>query len=216
MALKIGVLPVTPFQQNCALLWDDTTMKGAIVDPGGNVPQLLAAIQKTGIILTGIYLTHGHVDHAGGATELSEATGVPIIGPHLADKFLLDGLAAQAAAYGLEGQNVAPDRWLEEGQHVTLGGVKFEVRHCPGHTPGHLVFLDLAGGFGIFGDVLFQGSIGRTDLGNYGSHTQLITAIKEKLLPLPDDFNFICGHGPGSTIGHERKFNPYLSEFAEE
>ncbi len=210
MGLKIAVLPVTPFQQNCALLWDDATMEGAVVDPGGDVARIQEALGETGIKLTGIYLTHGHVDHAGGATLLAKATGAPIIGPHLGDKFLLDALAAQATGYGLEGQNVTPDSWLEEGQLITLGGVEFAVRHCPGHTPGHVVFLDLKNNFGILGDVLFQGSIGRTDLGGYGSHEQLLTSIHEKLLPLPDAFTFICGHGPGSSIGHERKTNPFL------
>ncbi len=216
MALKIGVIPVTPLQQNCTLLWDDETLEAAMVDPGGDVPRLLAALEKTGTTLKTIYLTHGHADHAGGAAELAERTGAPIIGPHAADQFLLDEMEQMATRYGMQARNCTPSAYLDEGDTVEMAGTTFTVRHCPGHTPGHVVFLDLAGGFGIMGDVLFQGSIGRTDLGSYGNHQQLITAIREKLLTLPDDFAFTCGHGPGSSIGHERQFNPFLEMFARD
>ena len=216
MALKIGVIPVTGFQQNCTLLWDDATLEAVMVDPGGNVPRLAAALEKTGTKLKTIYLTHGHFDHAGGAAELSELTGAPIIGPHPADQFLLDDIERQAAAFNIKGRNCTPQRYLADGETVDMAGVTFAVRHCPGHTPGHVVFLDLEGGFGILGDVLFQGSIGRTDLGDYGNHAQLLASIRDKLLVLPDDFAFTCGHGPGSTIGQERRTNPFLAEFAAE
>ena len=216
MALKIGVIPVTAFQQNCTLLWDDETLEAVMVDPGGDVPRLLAALQQTGTKLQTIYLTHGHTDHAGGAAELSERTGAAIIGPHPADQFLLDEMEQAARGYGLEARNCTPSRYLGEGEEVDMAGVKFLVRHCPGHTPGHIVFLGLEQNFGILGDVLFQNSIGRTDLGDYGDHEQLLTSIRDKILPLPDDFTFTCGHGPGSTIGRERRRNPFLAEFAEE
>jgi glyoxylase-like metal-dependent hydrolase (beta-lactamase superfamily II) len=210
MTLKIGIVPVTPLQQNCSILWDDETMRGSIVDPGGDVPKLLSVLAENGITLTGIYVTHGHMDHAGGATELAEHTGLPVTGPHIADKFLLEDMAAMGARFGLLSRNCTPDAWVREGDIVSLGGAAFEVRHCPGHTPGHVVFINHALQFGIVGDVLFRGSIGRTDLGDYGNHEQLMASIRAKLLTLPDEFQFICGHGPGSTIGHERRTNPFL------
>lgn len=210
MALKLGLLPVTAFQQNCALLWDDVTLEGAVVDPGGDVPDILAAIARVGFTLTGIFLTHGHLDHAGGAAELSEATGVSITGPDIADKFLLESMEQQGRAYGFACHNCTPDAWLKEGDAVTFAGQEFEVRHAPGHTPGHIVFINHTQKFAIVGDVLFRGSIGRTDLGDYGNHEQLIESIRTKLLTLPDDYAFICGHGPDSTIGAERRSNPFL------
>ena len=216
MGLQVGVIPVTGFQQNCTLLWDDETMDAVMVDPGGNIPRLMAALEKTGAKLKTIYLTHGHVDHAGGATELSELTGAPVIGPHHGDQFLLNEMEAQGAAYRIQARNCTPSRYLSDGETVDMAGATFTVRHCPGHTPGHVVYLDLEGGFGIMGDVLFQGSIGRTDFGNYGNYEQLMTAIRDKLLVLPDDFAFTCGHGPGSTIGRERLTNPFLTAFAED
>lgn len=214
-ALRGAIVPVTPFQQNCAILWDDASKRAMVVDPGGDVPAILAAIEQTGVTVERILLTHGHLDHAGGATELAEAlaakTGaaVPIEGPDLRDRFLLEGIEAQAAQYGFTARNVTPDRWLAEGETVALGPHSFEVLHCPGHTPGHLVFVDHAARFVLMGDVLFQGSIGRTDF-PYGDHAALIEAIKTKLLPLDDDYAFLCGHGPGSTIGAERAGNPFL------
>ena len=210
MALKISIVSVTPFQQNCALLWNGETGKGAVIDPGGDVEKIQKAIATAGMTVENIFLTHGHLDHAGGATELAKSLGVPVIGPDIHDKPLLDSLPEQAIRFGVpDMQAVTPDQWLTEGETIDIGGLPFEVLHCPGHTPGHVVFINRAGNFGIFGDVLFQNSVGRTDF-PYGDHDALITAIKEKLLPLPDDFLFICGHGVHSTIGEERKNNPFI------
>jgi glyoxylase-like metal-dependent hydrolase (beta-lactamase superfamily II) len=213
--LRGAIVPVTPFQQNCAILWDDATKQAMVVDPGGDVPQIMAAIQQTGVTVERILLTHGHLDHAGGAAELAallaEQVGerVPIQGPDRRDQFLLDGIETQAAQYGFTARNVTPDMWLQEGGAVVLGPHRFEILHCPGHTPGHLVFVSHAARFIVAGDVLFQGSVGRTDF-PYGDQDALIDAIKRKLLPLGDDYSFVCGHGPGSTIGAERVGNPFL------
>ena len=209
--MKIAIIPVTPFQQNCTLLWDETTMRGAVVDPGGDVPRIQEEIARLGVTVERIALTHGHIDHAAGAAELKEALGgVPIEGPDERDRFLLDNLAEQGRALRILGARpVTPDRWLAEGDTVELAGVPFEVLHCPGHTPGHVVFVNKAGRFGIFGDVLFRGSVGRTDF-PYCDGAALISAINSKLLPLGDDMAFLCGHGPGSTIGTERKSNPFI------
>jgi glyoxylase-like metal-dependent hydrolase (beta-lactamase superfamily II) len=209
-ALKIGVIPVTPFEQNCAVLWDDASMQAVVVDPGGDVDRILAALQQVGVQVERIWLTHGHLDHAGGAAELQERLGgIPIEGPDRRDDFLLQGLAEQGRAYGFEMRNVTPDRWLIEGDSVTLGEHRFDVLHCPGHTPGHVVFVNRAAHLALVGDVLFQGSVGRTDF-PYGDTAALISAITTKLLPLGDDVSFLCGHGPGSTIGEERRSNPFL------
>ncbi len=208
--LRGAVIPVTPFQQNCTILWDDGSKQAVVVDPGGDVDRILGAIEQTGASVERIWLTHGHLDHAGGADELRERLhGVPIEGPDQRDEFLLQGLEEQGGAYGFTVRNVAPDRWLCEGDSVALGEHRFDVLHCPGHTPGHVVFVNQAAQFALVGDVLFQGSIGRTDF-PYGDHAALIRAITEKLLPLGDDFSFLCGHGPGSTIGAERRGNPFL------
>jgi glyoxylase-like metal-dependent hydrolase (beta-lactamase superfamily II) len=213
--LRGTIVPVTPFQQNCSILWDEASMAGLVVDPGGDVEQIIAAIEKIGVRIEKIVLTHGHLDHAGGAAglrdALQEASGctVPIEGPDRRDEFLLNGIAEQAASYGFEASNVTPDRWMAEGDVLVLGPHRFDVLHCPGHTPGSLVFFNDAARFALVGDVLFQNSVGRTDF-PYGSHTDLITAIKAKLLPLGDDVQFVCGHGPGSTIGAERANNPFL------
>jgi hydroxyacylglutathione hydrolase len=213
--LRGAIVPVTPFQQNCAILWDDASKVGVVIDPGGDVDRILDAIDQTGTKIEKILLTHGHLDHAGGAAALRDAlqapsgTLVPIEGPDIRDKFLLDGIAEQAAAFGFEGRNVTPDRWIIEGEVVTVGPHRFEVLHCPGHTPGSLVYVNQEARFALVGDVLFQGSIGRTDF-PYGDHAALITAIKTKLLPLGDDFSFLSGHGPGSTIGAEKAGNPFL------
>jgi hydroxyacylglutathione hydrolase len=214
--LRGAIVPVTPFQQNCAILWDDETKRALVVDPGGEVDRILAAIDQTGVTVERILLTHGHLDHAGGAAGLAEALRirpdagpVPIEGPDIRDAFLLEGIAAQAASYGFEARNVTPDRWFEEGEQVVLGPHRFDILHCPGHTPGHVVFVNHAARFALVGDVLFQGSVGRTDF-PYGDHDALISAIMTKLLPLGDDFSFVCGHGPGSSIGAERRTNPFL------
>ncbi len=212
MPLKAAIVPVTPFQQNCTLLWDEQSKVGAVVDPGGDLHRIEAGIKQTGMTVEKILLTHGHIDHAAGAAELKGKLGdVPIEGPHKADKFLLDGLAAQGLAMGLLGaRNVTPDRWLEEGDEVSAAGASFSVLHCPGHSPGSVVLVNAAQRFALVGDVLFRGSIGRTDF-PYGDHAALIDAIKTKLLPLGDDFVFICGHGPMSTMGDERRTNPFLA-----
>jgi hydroxyacylglutathione hydrolase len=206
------IVPVTPFGQNCAILFDDETRESVVVDPGGDVPDILAVIRADKLVVKTIWLTHGHIDHAGGAMDLKEALGVGIIGPHEADKPLLGRLAEQAKMFGLEGavRNAEPDRFLVEGDTVSIGSHVFEVLHCPGHAPGHVVFFSRAMRFAHVGDVLFRGSIGRTDLYG-GDHATLIRSIKEKLLPLGDDVGFICGHGPGGRFGEERLTNPFLA-----
>jgi hydroxyacylglutathione hydrolase len=207
--LRAAIVPVTPFQQNCTLLWDEPTKAGAVIDPGGDLEVIEQAIGELGLKVEKIILTHGHIDHAGGAKELRDKLGVGIEGPHPADRFLLDNLAKQGASYGIPAQPVTPDRWLEEGETVSVAGHTFEVLHCPGHSPGSVVLVNRAHKLIIMGDVLFRGSIGRTDF-PYGDHDALIGAITSKLLPLGDEFAFICGHGPTSTIGAERQSNPFL------
>jgi len=191
MSLKIEIIPVTPFQQNCALIYDSETLKGAVIDPGGDVPKILEAAKAAGATIETIFLTHGHLDHAGGAAELAAAARVQIVGPGVEDKFLLDSIPQQGEMFGVKGlAAVAPDRWLKEGDTISIAGADFDVLHCPGHTPGHMVFVNAALKFGVFGDVLFRNSVGRTDFG-YGNHDQLIAAIQQKLMILPDDFQFI-------------------------
>lgn len=210
--LQAAIIPVTPFQQNCTLIWDAVTKQGLVVDPGGDVPRIQETIAKLGVTIERILLTHGHIDHAGGAAELREALGVPLDGPDERDAFLLDGLAEQGRAYGIAGsRNVRPDRWLNEGDAIELGEHRFGVLHCPGHTPGHIVFVNEAARVALVGDVLFKGSIGRTDFA-YGDSAALLASIRDKLMPLGDDVSFLCGHGPGSTIGAERRANPYVAE----
>ena len=207
---RATIVPVTPFQQNCTLLWEEDTGTGVVIDPGGDLDRVRAAIAQEGVNVERILLTHGHIDHAGGAAELAGELGVPIEGPHRAEAPLLEHLAQAGAAYGMaDARNVTPNRWLAEGDKVDVGMMSFDVLHCPGHSPGSVVFVNPAARFAIVGDVLFQGSIGRTDL-PFGDHAALIRSIKDKLLPLGDDFAFICGHGPGSTIGRERGSNPFL------
>ena len=214
MSLKAAIVPVTPFQQNCTLVFDEATKKGVVIDPGGDIERIEDAIKQIGMTVEEIILTHGHIDHAGAATDLKEKLGVKISGPHKADKFLLDGLAAQALSYGIPGlKNVTPDRWLDEGDTISIAGVTFDIYHCPGHSPGSLVYVNKAAGIAFVGDVIFQGSIGRTDF-PYGDHDALINAIRTKLFPLGDDIVFVCGHGPASTFGEERRSNPFCGDDA--
>lgn len=211
MGLKAAIVPVTPFQQNCSLWWEEATGEGVVVDPGGEPERILHAIGELKVTVGSILLTHGHLDHAGAAMALQEALpgAPPIIGPDERDCFLLEGLEAQGAQYGFDCRNVTPDRWLTEGETVRIGGEEFSVLHCPGHTPGHVVFVNTALRIAIVGDVLFQGSVGRTEF-PYGDTAALIEAITTKLLPLGDDMAFLCGHGPGSTFGAERRSNPFI------
>jgi hydroxyacylglutathione hydrolase len=208
--LRAIIVPVTPFEQNCTVLWSEATKRAAVVDPGGDLDRIAEAIAEAAVAVEKILLTHGHIDHAGGAAELRDRLGVPVEGPHRADLFLLERLAETGASYGIAGaQNLVPDRWLEEGEAVTVGDVPFQVLHCPGHSPGSVVFVNADERFAMVGDVLFRGSVGRTDLPG-GSHAALIASIETKLLPLGEDVSFICGHGPPSTIGEERASNPFL------
>jgi hydroxyacylglutathione hydrolase len=207
---KIMVVPVTPFQQNCALIWNEETQAGAVVDPGGDVDVITQAIAKSGARIDKILLTHGHIDHAGGAAELKERLGVPIEGPHADDLFLLEGLGHSGAQFGIDARPVVPDRWLIEGDEVRIGGLRFDVLECPGHTPGSVVLFNPDHRFCFMGDVLFKGSVGRSDF-PYGDHGTLIRSIKEKIFPLGDDVSFLPGHGPASTVGEERQSNPFLT-----
>jgi len=216
-ALKVSVVPVTPLQQNCTLVTDSATGQTAVIDPGGDADKILAALAANALTAVAVWLTHGHLDHAGGVADLVEKlaarTGgdrIPIIGPDRRDEELLQSIEEQARLFGLEGMhNASPDRYLAEGETVSIGPHVFEVLHCPGHTPGHVVFVNRAARFAQVGDVLFRGSVGRTDF-PYGDHAALINAIKTKLLPLGDDIRFVCGHGPTSTIGAERATNPFI------
>jgi hydroxyacylglutathione hydrolase len=212
MPLKAAIVTVTFFQQNCTLIWDEATKTGAVVDPGGDIDLIEAGIARAGMTVEKILITHGHVDHAAGAAELKEKLGgVPIEGPHLDDKFLLDSLVEAAGSFGMSGARpVTPDRWLDQGDTVSVAGATFSILHCPGHSPGSIAYVNKAQRFALVGDVLFRGSIGRTEGLPRADHDTLIRSIKEKLLPLGDEFAFICGHGPTSTIGEERRSNPFL------
>ena len=214
---KLVVVPVTPFQQNCSIIVCSKTNRAAVVDPGGDLPRIEAALAETGATLERILITHGHIDHIGATTALARKTGAPVEGPHTGDRDLLENLPQIAAGYGFPAaEAVHPDRWLAEGDVVTVGDLTFDVLHCPGHSPGSVVFVwrregaDKAGqGFAFVGDVLFRGSVGRTDLPG-GSHETLIRMIETKLLPLGDDIAFLSGHGPMGTFGQERQTNPFL------
>lgn len=210
--LQFIILPVTPFQQNCTLFWCDETMEAAVVDPGGNIDIILAKVSELKLNLTKIWLTHGHLDHVGGTNELLKIKDLLVEGPHKEDKFWLDILPQQTQQFGFGNCGViTPNRWLEQGDVVTIGHVNFDVYFCPGHTPGHVIFHNKEAKLVQVGDVLFKGSIGRTDFPK-GNHEQLIHSIKTTLFPLGDDVQFISGHGPMSTLGHERNTNPYVRD----
>ena len=211
--LKALVQPVTLFQQNASIIYCSNTNKCAIVDPGGDIEILLEIAKNNNLIPEKILLTHGHIDHAGGATELSEILKVEIHGPHIEDKFLLDGLQEQGQMFGLPSKDCQPDLWLSEGDIIEVGEEKLDVYFCPGHTPGHIIFYNKSNKLAIVGDVLFNGSIGRTDLPG-GNYDQLINSVKEKLWPLGKDIEFIPGHGPMSTFETERLSNPFVSDQA--
>lgn len=210
--MKYRIIPVTPFQQNCTLLWCEQTGKAAVVDPGGDLERIKAAIAEEGVQVEKILLTHAHIDHAGGTAALSRELGLTIEGPGHADEFWIEGLPKQSEMFGFPDVEVfTPDRWLEDGDQVRFGDVELNVIHCPGHTPGHMVFYHAGSSLALVGDVLFQGSIGRTDFPR-GDHATLIRSIREKLFPLGDDIHFIPGHGPMSTFGQERQTNPFVSD----
>jgi len=209
--MKYRIIPVTPFQQNCTLLWCEETLRAAVVDPGGDLPRIKAAVAEEGVVLEKILLTHAHIDHAGGTAALARELGLTIEGPEREDQFWIEGLPQQSEMFGFPNVEVfTPDRWLEDGDRVNFGKVELQVIHCPGHTPGHVVFYHPESSLALVGDVLFQGSIGRTDFPR-GDHATLIRSIKEKLLPLGDEIAFIPGHGPMSTFGRERKTNPFIA-----
>lgn len=206
------IIPVTPFEQNCSLLWCAETMEAAVVDPGGDLDRIRAAIASAGVKVTQILLTHAHIDHAGAAADFAEQEGLPIIGPHEGDQFWIDRLAMQSRMFGFKAaRTFVPTRWLHQGDTVKVGNLTFEVRHCPGHTPGHVVFFEPQSKLAIVGDVLFAGSIGRTDF-PMGDHETLVKSIREQLFTLGDDVQFIPGHGPMSTIGQERRTNPFVAD----
>lgn len=211
--MRAAIVPVTPLQQNCTLMWCTATMRGAFVDPGGDLPKLRAAMAHHGVTIEKIILTHGHIDHCGEAGVLAKELGVPIEGPHEADRFWIARLADDGRAYGINGEVFEPDRWLVEGDQVSVGNLVLDVYHCPGHTPGHVVFHHPASKLALVGDVLFQGSIGRTDF-PLGNHQDLLDAIVTKLWPLGDDTSFVPGHGPMSNFGHERRYNPFVGDAA--
>ncbi len=209
-SLCYAITPVTAFAQNSSLLWCTKTQKAAVIDPGGDIDKILRSIEEKGVQLESILLTHGHIDHIGATAELAELTGVPIVGPHLDDQFLLNSLDEYGEMLNLEHSgSFTPSRWLDDGDEVSIGDQTLSVMHCPGHTPGHIVFYHAPSKLAVVGDVLFQGSIGRTDFPR-GNHADLINSIKAKLFILEDEVEFIPGHGPISTIGQERRHNPFL------
>ena len=209
--LKAVIIPVTPLQQNCTLLWCTKTNKAALSDPGGDLNRLKAAVEEHGVDLEKIILTHGHLDHCSQAGMLAEELGIPIEGPHEDDRFWIDQLEGDGAKYGMQAKSFEPDRWLKDGDQVTVGDLVLDVIHCPGHTPGHVIFYHQPSKLAVVGDVLFQGSIGRTDFPR-GNHQDLIDAITQKLWPLGDDVTFIPGHGPTSQFGYERKTNAFVAD----
>lgn len=209
--MRYAIVPVTPFEQNCTIFWCEKTLQAVVIDPGGEVDRIRQKLKTEGLTLSRILVTHGHIDHAGGVAVLAEQTGVAIEGPHEEDRFWLDGMEEQSRKFGFPSvRTFTPDRWLKDGDTVQFGEVELKVLHCPGHTPGHVVFYHPESQLMQVGDVLFQGSIGRTDFPK-GDYETLIRSIKEKLFPLGDTVEFIPGHGPMSTVGEERRYNPFLS-----
>lgn len=209
--MKYAIVPVTPFQQNATVLWCPETLRAAVSDPGGDLGRILQVVEREGLTLERILVTHGHIDHAGGVAELAERFSLPIDGPHVDDRFWIDGMPQQSRMFGFpEVRSFTPTRWLSHGDRVAVGNQMLEVIHCPGHTPGHVCFFHAPSRLAIVGDVLFQGSIGRTDFPK-GDYDTLIASIRERLLPLGDDIDFVPGHGPMSTFGDERRYNPYVS-----
>ena len=214
MTLRAVVVPVTPFVQNCSVVWCDATGKGAVIDPGGDLDRILEVVRSNGIELEKILLTHAHIDHAGGTAELARRLSLPVEGPHPGDRFWIEQLPEQGAMFGVaRAESFEPTRWLDQGDSVTVGDVTLEVRHCPGHTPGHVVFYEPGARLAFVGDVLFAGSIGRTDFPG-GDYDTLIRSIRDNLFPLGDDVRFVPGHGPMSTFGQERKTNPFVGDHA--
>ena len=208
------IVPVTPFEQNCSILWCEKTRKAAVVDPGGDLDRIMAAVAQLGVQVEKILITHGHIDHAGGTAALARQLGVPVEGPQEEDRFWIEGMPEQSRMFGFPGvESFKPDRWLHDGDTVTVGEEEFEVIHTPGHTPGHVVFFNRGARLAIVGDVLFAGSIGRTDFPR-GDHATLIRSIRDRLFPLGDDVTFIPGHGPTSTFGDERENNPFVGNYA--
>jgi len=206
------IIPVTPFQQNCSLVWCGQSRRAAVVDPGGEIDRILATAETQGVVIEKVLVTHGHLDHAGAAAALAEDLGIPIEGPQREDTFWIDRIADQGARYGMEScRPFIPERWLEEGDSVTIGEQTLSVRHCPGHTPGHVVFHHAGARLAFVGDVLFRGSIGRSDFPR-GDHAALIRSITTKLWPLGNDVTFVPGHGPLSTFGRERLDNPFVAD----
>ncbi len=211
--LKAAIIPVTPLQQNCCLIWCTETMRGAFTDPGGDLPRLKAAAEEHGVTIEKILITHGHLDHCGQAGILARELGVPIEGPHADDIFWIAKLGDDGRNYNMHAEVFEPDRWLVNGDTVTVGNLTLDVYHCPGHTPGHVIFHHAPSKLAIVGDVLFQGSIGRTDF-PMGNHADLINAITTRLWPLGGETAFVPGHGPMSTFAHERRTNAYVSDYA--
>lgn len=209
--LNYVIVPVTPFEQNCSVIWCDNTKLAAVVDPGGDLEKITDVISQHNLVLDKILITHAHLDHAGGTAQLARSKGVNIIGPHKGDQFWIDAMPEQCQRFGFDGEMFEPNQWLEHGDSVELGELTFDVAHCPGHTPGHVVFIEQSHHFAMVGDVLFNGSIGRSDFPQ-GNQTDLINSIRERLFPLGDSIKFIPGHGPMSTFGHERQTNPFVAD----